>query len=216
MIAVLPADVADDLLTELRRDLEARGWSSELSRGSEQVVLSLSGGGDPHALAGVFAGRVDADVMPILLGREYRMQRFRRRFASLVVLGLGFFFLGVLSLPVVGFLRPPHVQLVASDLVFAAPANSLLAGGTKRVTVHGQRVLFVRRDDGSAFGIGGRCTYLDGCLLEWSTTRHQVVCPCCGGAYDAYGNVIEGPPSIPLRTYAVERIGDEFFLRSES
>jgi cytochrome b6-f complex iron-sulfur subunit len=215
LLVVLPADVADQVLAELQRDLEARGWTVELSRGDEQIVLVLSGDGDAAALAPLLAGRVDADLIEVPSRREYRRWELRRRFASGVVLGLGFAFVGLASIPVIGFLRPPHEQLVASDLVRVAAEASLPAGGEKRLSIHGQRVLVVRREDGSGFAIGGRCTHLDGCLLEWSAERQQLVCPCCGGAYDAYGNVIEGPPSIPLRTYPVERIDGVLYVRRE-
>ena len=218
MIAVLPADVSDALLADFGRELGERGYAVESSRGAEQLVLLLkrkpgSPAVDAAALASVFAGRADVDLVPVLSRHEYRGRQFRRRFASWLVAGLAFLFTAALCIPVYLFLKPPPVQLIASDLVLATSADRLPENGAKRMSFDGQRVLVVRRDGGSVFAIGARCTHLDGCLLEWSSARKQIVCPCCGGAYDAYGNVIEGPPSIPLRTYGVESIGDELYVR---
>ncbi|MBI5362538.1 MAG: Rieske 2Fe-2S domain-containing protein, partial [Planctomycetes bacterium] len=59
------------------------------------------------------------------------------------------------------------------------------------------------------------CTHINTCQLDWHEDRRQLVCPCHGGAFDVHGNVVQGPPSIPLATFPVERVGDELFVRRE-
>ncbi|HSC26200.1 MAG TPA: ubiquinol-cytochrome c reductase iron-sulfur subunit [Vicinamibacterales bacterium] len=45
------------------------------------------------------------------------------------------------------------------------------------------------------------CTHL-GCQVHWDGAAKRLICPCHGGAYDAAGRVIEGPPPRPLDTVA--------------
>ncbi len=41
------------------------------------------------------------------------------------------------------------------------------------------------------------CTH-EGCPLGWNAQQRLIRCPCHGGAYDAMGSVVEGPPPAPL------------------
>lgn len=43
------------------------------------------------------------------------------------------------------------------------------------------------------------CTHL-GCQVLWDGEGKKFRCPCHGGAYDASGRVLEGPPPRPLTT----------------
>jgi menaquinol-cytochrome c reductase iron-sulfur subunit len=45
----------------------------------------------------------------------------------------------------------------------------------------------------------GTCTHL-GCQVLWDGEAKKFNCPCHGGAYDASGQVLEGPPPRPLTT----------------
>jgi Rieske Fe-S protein len=45
------------------------------------------------------------------------------------------------------------------------------------------------------------CTHL-GCQVRWNGEARQFQCPCHGGAYDAEGRVVAGPPPRPLDTIA--------------
>jgi len=56
------------------------------------------------------------------------------------------------------------------------------------------------------------CTHL-GCLVEWSPERRQLVCPCHRAAFDLGGNVLEGPPPRPLRSFEVSIQGDRVLVR---
>lgn len=41
------------------------------------------------------------------------------------------------------------------------------------------------------------CTHR-GCVVKWNPEREQYQCPCHDGRFDAQGQVIFGPPSVPL------------------
>jgi Rieske Fe-S protein len=45
------------------------------------------------------------------------------------------------------------------------------------------------------------CTHL-GCRTSYDGESKRILCPCHGGVYDLYGQVIAGPPPAPLPTLA--------------
>jgi cytochrome b6-f complex iron-sulfur subunit len=47
------------------------------------------------------------------------------------------------------------------------------------------------------------CTHL-GCKVFWNRVDEQFQCPCHGGKYDMYGQVVEGPPPAPLTQLPVK------------
>ncbi len=51
------------------------------------------------------------------------------------------------------------------------------------------------------------CTH-QGCTIAYQATSMIFVCPCHGGTYDANGNVTGGPPTSPVKKYAVTRSGN--------
>jgi Rieske Fe-S protein len=61
-----------------------------------------------------------------------------------------------------------------------------------------RRVVYVRRDGDQVRVLDSTCTHL-GCRTRYDAATRQFVCPCHGGAYDAEGQVVAGPPPAPLR-----------------
>lgn len=84
--------------------------------------------------------------------------------------------------------------------------SELPVGGTKAVTYGGMPVLVLRTPESvRAFSL--ICTHL-GCTLEWQPNKKQFYCPCHDGRYDEFGDVLAGPPPIPLEQIAVTVQGD--------
>ena len=68
--------------------------------------------------------------------------------------------------------------------------------------------VFVVWDGGQTLhALSGTCTHL-GCQVRWDADSTRFRCPCHGGAFDAEGNVVEGPPPRPLDRVEV-RLQDE-------
>ena len=62
-----------------------------------------------------------------------------------------------------------------------------------------QGVVFVTRtDDEKLRVLSSTCTHL-GCGVRWDAQQEKFLCPCHGGAYDAQGTVVAGPPPKPLK-----------------
>jgi Rieske Fe-S protein len=65
-----------------------------------------------------------------------------------------------------------------------------------------RQTVFLVRDGDNVKALSATCTHL-GCQVRWEVERKRFLCPCHGGAYDAQGRVIEGPPPRPLDTVDV-------------
>jgi len=216
MILILAHDCPSETLDAILRDCERLGWRCEVSRGREQIAVGLSGPGNVRALEEALARRPEVDVLPILDREEYRRGINRRRMMGGLVGGLGMLTALGAGLPVVGFLLPPRGMLSDRSLIPAGKQSDLAQQSAHHVEVLGNPVLVVRLEDQRFYALSAVCTHMNICRLDWDRERRQLVCPCHGGAFDVYGNVVQGPPSIPLRTFPVDLIGDELYIRRES
>jgi Rieske Fe-S protein len=55
------------------------------------------------------------------------------------------------------------------------------------------------------------CTHF-GCPVAWNEDSHRYLCPCHGGAFDAKGFPVAGPPTEPLRLLPVEQDADSIIV----
>jgi len=92
----------------------------------------------------------------------------------------------------------------------AVPVSFLLSelpvGGTKVITYGGVSVLVLRTKESlRAFSLV--CTHL-GCTVQWQKDKKEFYCPCHDGRFDEFGDVLSGPPPIPLEQFPVQVEGD--------
>jgi len=81
------------------------------------------------------------------------------------------------------------------------PLSELPVGGTKAITYGGVFTLVLRTPESlRAFSLV--CTHL-GCIVEWQKDKNEFYCPCHDGRYDEFGDVLAGPPPIPLEEFPV-------------
>jgi cytochrome b6-f complex iron-sulfur subunit len=86
------------------------------------------------------------------------------------------------------------------------PLIELPVGGAKTVTYGGVSTLVLRTPESlRAFSLV--CTHL-GCIVEWQKDSNEFYCPCHDGRYDEFGDVLAGPPPIPLEQFPVQVVGD--------
>ena len=91
-------------------------------------------------------------------------------------------------------LRPGQVALELA---------ALKPGDRVQVTVAGNPVEVVRvGEEVTARSL--RCTHT-GCVVSWREDLKQYICPCHDGRYGEDGEVIAGPPPLPLRAVAVTK-----------
>jgi quinol---cytochrome c reductase iron-sulfur subunit, bacillus type len=77
-----------------------------------------------------------------------------------------------------------------------------------------RQTVFLVRDGDSVKALSATCTHL-GCQVRWEREKKQFLCPCHGGAYDAQGRVLDGPPPRPLDSVdvRVDTSSDEVLVR---
>lgn len=90
------------------------------------------------------------------------------------------------------------------------PLSDLPVGGAKAITYGGVPVMVLRTPESlRAFSL--ICTHL-GCIVEWQSNKKEFYCPCHDGRYDEFGDVLAGPPPIPLEQFAVRIEGDQVIV----
>ncbi|GAB4503808.1 MAG: Rieske (2Fe-2S) protein [Anaerolineales bacterium] len=90
------------------------------------------------------------------------------------------------------------------------PVSELPVGGAKAITYGGLPVMVLRTPESlRAFSL--ICTHL-GCVVEWQNNKKEFYCPCHDGRYDEFGDVLAGPPPIPLEQVAVRIEGDQVIV----
>ncbi|MFN7144436.1 MAG: ubiquinol-cytochrome c reductase iron-sulfur subunit, partial [Myxococcota bacterium] len=55
------------------------------------------------------------------------------------------------------------------------------------------------------------CTHGD-CDTDWIAAEEALVCPCHGSTFDTTGAILEGPATVPLRTFPAVRRGDSVWI----
>jgi cytochrome b6-f complex iron-sulfur subunit len=216
MILVLDPEARAELVEDVVRRVERLGFRAEISRGQEQIVVTLAGEGDPYVVEAEFAQHDSVDVIPILSGSEYRRLALRRRVLTGIVTGLGALTALGAGVPVVGFLMPPKGSLGDPNFVKVATRAELEKHSAKVVSLLGRPHWIVRLENARYVALSAVCTHMSVCNLEWNEQRSLLLCPCHGGAFDVNGNVVMGPPSIPLATKRVEVVGEDIYLRRDA
>ena len=100
----------------------------------------------------------------------------------------------------------PATNMAQEATPVSFPLNELPVGGTKAINYGGVSVLVLRTKESlRAFSLV--CTHL-GCLVEWQKDKNEFYCPCHDGRFDEFGDVLAGPPPIPLEQFPVQVDGD--------
>ncbi len=100
----------------------------------------------------------------------------------------------------------PSVSSTTQTAAVSFPLVDLPVGGTKNITYGATPVLVLRTPESlRAFSL--ICTHL-GCIVQWQADKKEFYCPCHDGRFDEFGDVIAGPPPIPLEQYPVRVEGE--------
>ncbi len=90
------------------------------------------------------------------------------------------------------------------------PLSDLPVGGTKQIEYGGIPTLVLRTAESvKAFSL--ICTHL-GCIVEWQPAELEFYCPCHDGRFDQFGEVISGPPPVPLEQFATRVEADKVIV----
>ncbi len=212
MLLILDPQAPEELLEAVLDEVRTLGWTPAVSRGEEQIAVALDGPGDPARLEAAMARLREVDVVPVMSTKQWGRLRARRRFLAATASGLGVLTAIGAGLPLLGYLTPARDAVSDRVLQRAARVDELEEYGAKQLDLHGRPVMLIRMNGERFYAVSAVCTYMSVCRLEWQEDRRQLVCPCHGGAFDVYGNVVQGPASVPLRTWPVRRVGGDVYI----
>ena len=105
-------------------------------------------------------------------------------------------------------LFPPPTVAEATPVEIAL--TDLPVGGSKETTYAGAPALVTRSQDG-VLALSLICTHL-GCTVQWDGAKKQFHCPCHDGKFDEFGDVVAGPPPLPLERLPVKMLADKIVV----
>ena len=128
-------------------------------------------------------------------------------------------FLGIGSLASAVFLYPPEIKKRPLQFYPVLERYKRPKRGVKTVTVTYQRsgrdittrVYLVAGENDKIRALSPVCTHL-GCMVRWDMIKEEFHCPCHGGKYNMFGQVIAGPPPAPLTSLPVKIINDHIAI----
>jgi cytochrome b6-f complex iron-sulfur subunit len=88
--------------------------------------------------------------------------------------------------------------------------SELPVGGTKVITYAGAQAIVIRTSVGIR-ALSLVCTHM-GCLVQWQASEKEFYCPCHSGRFDQFGDVLAGPPVVPLEQFPVRVEGDRVIV----
>lgn len=136
----------------------------------------------------------------------------RRRILTWVVRGIGLGTAVVVGLPAVASLLSPGIRYRRTELwrplgpIDRFPVNSVekalvdVNEDDRPRTLRYKSVFVWRRAADEVVVYSRNCTDLS-CPVTWDAGSGWFFCPCHGGIFDQEGQVMAGPPSMPLLRY---------------
>ena len=90
------------------------------------------------------------------------------------------------------------------------PLAQLPVGSVKQITYQNNPVLLMRSQE-SIVAMSMVCTHL-ACLVQWQESAQRFYCPCHQGKFDRNGEVLSGPPPVPLERVPVKVAQDKIVI----
>ena len=137
----------------------------------------------------------------------------RRGFLDRLLQGAVVLGIGVFVYPVVKYVIPPGDTEGKESEVDAGPVADLKIGTAKKVEYNGKPVLLINTKVGFS-AISAVCSHL-GCIVDWNEDKQVVTCPCHNAVFDYNGNIVSGPPPLPLEKLDVNVRGDKIMIRKK-
>ncbi|HQO34499.1 MAG TPA: Rieske 2Fe-2S domain-containing protein [bacterium] len=108
------------------------------------------------------------------------------------------------------FLVPEKSQ--RSEQVLIGNLENLRIGTSQFLkAVHGNDLIAVRISQDEVKVFSSVCTHL-GCRVHWDSIEGNFLCPCHMGRFNTNGEVIGGPPPIPLPAFPVKIDGNHLYV----
>jgi len=148
----------------------------------------------------------------------------RRTVLKILIAGLNVLIAVILAVPGAGYIMTPLLRKESQTWLKIGKTTAVPSGSfTKEIFrfisssgyVREEKKDFVwmrREDSGEFTAFSPKCTHM-GCNVSWNVSANRFECPCHGGMYDEYGNVISGPPPRALDRYPTKIENDTIYLK---
>lgn len=120
----------------------------------------------------------------------------RRAFLDKMLEGMVVAGAGVALYPLVKYAIPPKQAEGQQNEVEATTVDQLGPGKALKFEFHGQPAMVINVKTGFK-AVSAVCTHL-GCIVDWDESKLQIICPCHNAVFDYNGNIVSGPPPLPL------------------
>ncbi len=116
------------------------------------------------------------------------------------------------------------IRLVESKPVDLPPPQQVVIGQIDLTQIPQDSFEQIPLQSGSAWvghfvdgfsALSARCTH-EGCTIDWKADQNAFVCPCHGGRFDKQGNVLQGPPKVPLDKYTCQVNGQTLDISGDA
>lgn len=146
--------------------------------------------------------------------REKPQSSLRRRFLNWLLGGSLFALFMATVYPILRFLFPQEKYPHKGEWTEVAFLSEVPVGKGKIVRYAGKPVYIIQPYADDFRALSAVCTHL-GCIVQWGAEGHQghFYCVCHDGIFDAFGNVIGGPPPKPLPSYEVKIADDKILVK---
>jgi len=139
----------------------------------------------------------------------------RREFIKLVNNILAVTGTAAIVAPIVAYFYPSDLQETPSEPVRVCTVDELPVGESKTIGYGRYPALVINMPDG-LHAFSAVCTHF-ACIVKWEAAKGQIYCPCHDGYFNPQdGQVISGPPPLPLTPIAVSVVNNEIFVGGAS
>jgi len=127
--------------------------------------------------------------------------------------------LATLSTALVGFILYPVAKYLKQPPAAGANIKRTIAAKLDEVPNDSGRIfrfgnnpgIVLRTPNGELKSFAAVCTHL-GCIVQYVPEESYILCACHNGKYDLNGQVISGPPPLPLEEFQVDVQGDDIVV----
>jgi cytochrome b6-f complex iron-sulfur subunit len=215
MVIVLRPNATQDEITGLEKEIESLGFGVRRSKGPERDLIFVVGDTRGPALTRVVNESAVAERFIRVLGEEeHRRMLTRRSFINYCLWVGGALTAFLAAIPAISFVIPPSKRIRRSDAEFVGLLEEFEARPYRYVSFQDDRLIVLLTERGELRALSAICTHMNSCVLTWDARVQWLRCPCHRGAFDANGNIIEGPPPRPLRSYQLQVVNDRVYVRS--
>lgn len=119
-----------------------------------------------------------------------------------------------MAYPVTRYLIPPAEAEGQQKEVEAGTTDQVTAGKAVKFEFHGKPAILINSKAGYV-ALSAVCTHL-GCIVDWNEAKAQIMCPCHNAVFDYNGNIVSGPPPLPLEQMEVNVRDKKIMVRKKA